>query len=67
VLKKLSEFILELEDFKKVYGDLVVACSDNDIGCYTPYLHLTVNEYWDGIPDGDKFCDIDWVEEHATI
>mgnify|MGYP001363808510 CR=1 FL=1 len=26
MIKKLSEFILELENFQKEYGDLVVAC-----------------------------------------
>ena len=37
MIKKLSEFILELENFQKEYGDLVVACADGELGDYTPY------------------------------
>ncbi|HAS92823.1 MAG TPA: hypothetical protein DCS12_11570 [Clostridiales bacterium] len=61
MIKKLSEFILELENFQKEYGDLVVACADGELGDYTPYVRLEENDYWDEIPKGDKYCNIDWM------
>jgi len=63
MVKKISELILELEDFKKEYGDLPVACLDNDYGDYTPYAHLAIGNYWNEIPPDSKFCSINWKDD----
>lgn len=61
MIKKISELISELENFKKEYGDLPVSCTDNECGDYTPYIHFETNDYWEDIPKGEHFCNLSWI------